>query len=157
MSEISYYFMVLPSLQATYKTMNFYCTIFILFPAWVLNFVTACVFMRKQFWKNSTMGYYYTVYPLTCNLVVTIGILNFFPAAFKHIYRRVLVSDYLVFQAIFRRWYCLGFRRWQSSERALSEKVCLAYKTIELDKSHNHNLHMYCFICRHTTISVFHL
>lgn len=82
----SYYTQALPGLQRVYRSMNLYLSIFILIPGWFLNFVLVGVYARKRFWRrsdtNSVLFYYYTIYPLICNLVVTIAILNFFPAAF---------------------------------------------------------------------------
>jgi hypothetical protein len=80
--NVSFYAAILPSLQSFTKVINFYFTAVILLPGWLLNFLTAAVFMRKKFWERTTMGYFYTLNPLFCNLFVTIGILNFFPVSF---------------------------------------------------------------------------
>lgn len=61
---VSYYAKWIPTLALISKRLNFWGVWTILVPGVILNFVSAGIFLRKRFWKNTTMGYYYSVQPL---------------------------------------------------------------------------------------------
>lgn len=67
-----------PELQAVYLRMFFWVPVLFLIPGFFLNLFTSSVFMRKIYWKTS-IGYYYTLFPLASNLPVLMGIVYFFP------------------------------------------------------------------------------
>lgn len=59
-------------LTQIYRRINPYLTIFILVPGWFLNLFLSSLFWRHKFWIKSTLGYFYTVYPLISNGVVSL-------------------------------------------------------------------------------------
>lgn len=73
---MSYYLQTLPLLLDIYQKMNFWLSVTILIPGFVLNLMMAGIFTQKKFW-TTTMGYYFTLYPLLGNLAVAIGAVNF--------------------------------------------------------------------------------
>lgn len=80
---LTYYITWIPYLTSFYHTLDTYLPVIVLIPGWLLNFVLSAVFWRKKFWANSNFGYYYSLYPLFSNMVVSIGIVNFYPTAFN--------------------------------------------------------------------------
>ncbi len=71
------------------------------------------------------MGYYYTIYPLSCNLAVTIGILNFFPAAFG---RDLTMIDEASCRAIwFFRLLCVSSSIWVQAQMSVDCAVNVIY------------------------------
>lgn len=78
----TYYALILPQLRAAYKTMSLYGCIFLLIPGLILNILMTTVFAsRRRFWIQTTMGFYYTVASVASNLVIIIGLINYFPVA----------------------------------------------------------------------------
>lgn len=75
----SYFVQTLPTLQRIYKELSFWLSVFVLFPGFVLNCFMGCVFLRRRFWRKTTIGFYAVLHPWLSNLAVLIALLNFFP------------------------------------------------------------------------------
>lgn len=70
-------------LQSILNSINYFGSLFVLIPLFVLNLIASAVFMRKRFWQKTTMGFYYSLHPLFSNGTVFIGILTFYTSAIK--------------------------------------------------------------------------
>lgn len=68
-------------LQTALKSFFFYSSLIVLFPALLLNLIAFLVFLRKKFWRNTTMGYFYSVYSFISMITVAVGILAYFPTS----------------------------------------------------------------------------
>jgi hypothetical protein len=75
---------IVPFLQSLLKTFNFYASFFILVPGLLLNILTFAIFLRAKFWRQTTMGYYYSVSSALSIFAVCIGLINYFPAAYNN-------------------------------------------------------------------------
>jgi hypothetical protein len=75
---------IVPYLQALLNRFNLYATLLVLVPGLFLNILTFLVFLRKKFWKRTTMGFFFSVSSILSVGCCAIGILSFLPAAFNH-------------------------------------------------------------------------
>jgi hypothetical protein len=75
---------IVPLLQSVLKSFNLYATLLIVVPGLLLNLVAFLVFLRKKFWKRTTMGFYYCTSSGLSFCCCAIAILLFLPAAFSH-------------------------------------------------------------------------
>lgn len=82
-SNLTYFEIIIPQLEDIYSIGSFVTTVVFLIPGWFLNFISMSIFLKKIFWTNTSMGYYYSISCLFSNLCVTIGIFNFFPYSFN--------------------------------------------------------------------------
>lgn len=83
-STVSGTMLLVANLQAALKVVHFYGSIFIIIPGLILNTFTFCVFLRKRFWKRTTMGFYFSIHALFSALADAVGLLAFLPAAFSY-------------------------------------------------------------------------
>lgn len=68
--NVSIFVRSLPQMRLIYQRMLYWVPLTVLLPGIVLNTLMACVFTRKRFWKNTTMGFYYTVHPICSNIAL---------------------------------------------------------------------------------------
>jgi hypothetical protein len=75
---------IVPVLQSILSGVNLYGTFVILIPGVVLDLVCALVFLRKKFWVQTTMGYYFFVSSVLCAGYAAISAIAYLPAAFSN-------------------------------------------------------------------------
>lgn len=74
----SYFASVLPQMRLVNQQMLYWVPLVVLIPGLVFNIFMAGVFMRARFWRNTTMGFYYTMHAVFSSICLVSGSISFF-------------------------------------------------------------------------------